>query len=228
MKHINKQLEDILKLNRRQVMNLQYVYKVLARIYDLLDVIYFADHNKSPRKVVNNAIDKKDKVLDICTGTGTNAIRIAKNKPNAKVAGIDISKDMLRIAKNKVEKEEIDNIKFYCMDASRLKFKDEMFDKISIALVLHEMEDDMAKKLIQEAKRVLKQNGQIIVTEWEPERKAYKKLLFLPIHLLEPKTYRKFIQKDMKQYFEKFDLRIVEIVPCDYSKVIILEKAKHF
>lgn len=205
-------------------MNLQYVYKVLSRIYDLLDVIYFVDYNKSPRKVVNKVVDQRDKVLDICTGTGTNAIRIAKNKPDAKVVGIDMSKDMLRIAKNKVKKEEINNIKFYCMDASKLEFKDEMFDKISIALVLHEMEDDMAKKLIQEAKRVLKQNGQIIVTEWKPERKWYKKLLFLPIHLLEPKTYRKFIQKDMKQYFEEFQLRIIEIVYCDYSKVIILKK----
>lgn len=110
------------------------------------------------------------------------------------------------------------------MDATALSFKDGTFDKVSMALILHEMDDDMAKRLILEAKRVLKEDGQIIVTEWEPEKSLLRKLLFLPIHLLEPKTYYEFIKKDMNKYFEEFGLRIVKRVACDYTKVMVLEK----
>lgn len=201
------------------------IYKIIAGFYDLLDYIYFNNYNKSPRKAVNQAISKNEKVLDICTGTGTNAINIAKNNPGTKVTAIDISKEMLKIAKKKVKDKNIVNMKIYRMDATSLKFKDQSFNKISISLILHEMEHDMAKKVLLEAKRVLKDNGQIIVTEWKPEKCWFRKLLFLPIHLLEPKTYQEFIKKDMNMYFKELGLSVVEIIYCDYSKVMIVEKA---
>ena len=200
------------------------IYSIIAKFYDLLDYTYFRNYNRSPRKVVNEVVGDHDKVLDICTGTASNAIQIAQSNPEAKIAAIDISKEMLQIAKKKVKDKNIENIKIYCMDATSLKFKSETFDKISIALILHEMETDTAKKLILEAKRVLKDNGQIIVTEWEPEKCWFRKLLFLPIYLLEPKTYQEFIKKDMNMYFKELGLSIVETIYCDYSKVMIVEK----
>lgn len=206
-------------------MNLQLVYKIIAKIYDLLDVVYFSDYNRSPRKVVYEAVKEKDKVLDICTGTAENAIHIAKNKPNTKVAGIDISKDMLKIAKNKVKRKGIANIKIGYMDAVKLQFRNETFDKVMISLVLHEVEESMAKQMILEAKRVLKKDGRIIITEWEPAKSGWRKIVFLPVHLLEPKTYREFIKKDMKKYFSEFGLNIVKTIHCDYSKVMIVERS---
>ena len=62
-------------------------------------------------------------------------------------------------------------------------------------------------KIILEAKRVLKDNGEIIITEWEPSCNLYKKILFAPIHYLEPKTYRNFIKMDLHSYFEKYGLK---------------------
>jgi ubiquinone/menaquinone biosynthesis C-methylase UbiE len=45
-------------------------------------------------------IKKREKVLDLCTGTATNALSIARRRPDTKVVGIDLSKDMLRVAKD--------------------------------------------------------------------------------------------------------------------------------
>ena len=45
----------------------------------LLDVIYFRDYENSPRKAVLGAIDRQDKVLDLCTGTATNTKFIKKD-----------------------------------------------------------------------------------------------------------------------------------------------------
>ena len=85
----------------------------MSGFYDLLDVIYFRKYETSPRKIVNESIKAEDKILDLCTGTGTNAVNIAKRDKSVNVKGIDISKDMLIIAKSKGRKEKLTNIRFY-------------------------------------------------------------------------------------------------------------------
>ena len=199
-------------------------YKMISKVYDLLDVIYFSNYEKSPRKVVFESIDEQDKILDLCTGTATSAINIAKAKTNIKIVGVDLSKDMLKVAKDKVKRAGIRNIKLYQMDATQLKFKSNSFDKVLLSLILHELDEELANKIIMEAKRVLKDNGEIIITEWEPSQQLSKKILFAPLHYLEPKSYRKFIKKDLYSYFERHGLKIQQYEHCDYTKVLVLKK----
>ncbi len=198
-------------------------YQVIAYFYDLIGVIYFRNNN-SPRKAVLDAISERDTILDICTGTGTNAVNIAKTKTSAQIIGVDISKAMLKVAKEKARKSTIKNIKWYQMDASNLKFKKKLFDKVLLSLVLHEMNEELAAQIITEAKRVLKPNGEILITEWETSNSMWKRILFLPLQMLEPKSYHTFIKKDLYIYFRKYDLDIIEIKHCDYSKVIVLKQ----
>ena len=140
------------------------------------------------------------------------------------IVGIDLSDSMLKVAKNKIEHNGLRNIKLYRMDATQLKFKDHCFDKILISLVLHELDEELASKVIIEAKRVLKDDGEIIITEWETSQQFLKRLLFMPIHYLEPKSYRRLIKKDLYAYFKKYGLRIRKVDHCDYTKVVVLEK----
>ena len=205
-------------------MNTKLIYRVLSGVYDLLDVIYFRDELHSPRTAVLKKINENDTVLDLCTGTATNALSIAQRKPGTKIVGVDLSKDMLRVADEKRKKSGLRNVKLYKMDATALKFKSGCFDKILISLILHEMETDLAKKIMNEAVRVLKDNGEIIVTEWEPSDKVIRKILFAPIHYLEPKPYKSFVRKDLYEYFGQFGLEITSYEHCDYTKVVVLKK----
>ena len=205
-------------------MKSEVFYKTMSKFYDLVDIIYFRNYKNSPRKIVLETIENGDSVLDLCTGTATNALKIAKANAQSKVIGIDLSKDMLEIAREKAHKADISNIKLYLMDATKLKFKDNCFDKILLSLVLHEIDDDLAGGIIIEAKRVLKDYGEIIITEWERSKKWFNKILFLPIEVLEPKPYKTFIKKDLKTYFKKYGLTVKSEKHCDYSKVLILKK----
>ena len=205
-------------------MNSKLFYKVMSGFYALLDVIYFRKYETSPRKVVFDTIGKKDNVLDLCTGTATNAIAIAKKNPNAKIVGVDLSKDMLVVARNKVNKENLANVRLYRMDATQMNFKDESFDKVLLSLVLHETDEELAKKIIKEAMRVMKPDGELVVTEWERSDNFIRKILFIPIEILEPKPYKTFVTKDHKKYFKEFGLEQVECKHCDYSKVMRLKK----
>jgi demethylmenaquinone methyltransferase/2-methoxy-6-polyprenyl-1,4-benzoquinol methylase len=198
-------------------------YKFIASVYDLLDVIYFRNYDKSPRKAVIEAISENDKILDLCTGTATNAMGISKAIPTSEIVGVDLSENMLKVAREKLKKSNIKNITLYQMDATKLSFKSESFDKILLSLILHEMDEELRSKILSEAKRALKKDGRIIITEWERSSKLSQRLLFMPIHLLEPKPYHEFINKDLYTYFEKHDLQIEEYIHCDYSRVIILK-----
>ena len=231
-KKINCEITIRFKLNftrdriygKERVMNSKLFYKVMSGFYDLLDVIYFRKYETSPRKVVFDTIGKKDNVLDLCTGTATNAIAIAKKNPNAKIVGVDLSKDMLVVAREKVNKENLANVRLYRMDATQMDFKDESFDKVLLSLVLHETDEELAKKIIKEAMRVMKPDGELVVTEWERSDNFIKKMLFIPIEILEPKPYKTFVTKDHKKYFKEFGLEQVECKHCDYSKVMRLKK----
>ena len=198
-------------------------YKLIASVYDLLDVIYFRNYDRSPRKAVIEAISENDKILDLCTGTATNAMDISKAIPASEIVGVDLSENMLKVAREKLKKSNIKNITLYQMDATKLSFKSESFDKILLSLILHEMDEELRSKILSEAKRASKKDGRIIITEWERSSKLSQQLLFMPIHLLEPKPYREFINKDLYTYFTKHGLQIEEYIHCDYTRVIILK-----
>ena len=208
-------------------MDSKLFYKAMSGFYDLIDIVYFRDYENSPRKAVFESIGNTEKVLDLCTGTATNALKIAELKPLSEVIGIDLSKDMLKIAQGKAERSKVPNIKLYHMDATNMRFHDKFFDKILLSLVLHEVEEDLAEKILAEAKRVLKDDGEIIVTEWEKSRKFSRRALFLPIDILEPKPFKSFIKKDLYRYFERYGLKVVSEVHCDYSRVLNLKKAEY-
>lgn len=208
-------------------MDSKLFYKAMSGFYDLIDIVYFRDYENSPRKVVFESIGNAEKVLDLCTGTATNALKIAKSKPLSEVIGIDLSKDMLKIAQSKVEKSKVPNISLHHMDATHMRFQDKYFDKILLSLVLHEVEENLAEKILVEAKRVLKDDGEIIVTEWEKSRKFFRRAVFLPIEILEPRPFKSFIKKDLYSYFGRYGLKVVSEVHCDYSRVLNLKKADY-
>ena len=131
---------------------------------------------------------------------------------------------MLIIAKSKIKKEKLLNIKLFQMDATDMEFKDECFDKILLSLVLHEIDEGLVARIINEAIRVLKLDGEIIITEWERSKKLLQKVIFFPIEVLEPKPYKSFVVKNLYSYFEEFGLVVVEEIHCDYSKVLRLKK----
>ena len=200
-------------------------YNLFSKVYDILDVTYFRKDASSPRNAVISIIgDESLKVLDMCTGTATNAIAIAKANKSVTVTGIDISKAMLNIAEKKIEKDNINNAKVYEMDATNMRFNKEVFDVALISLVLHEISYELAGKMILEAKRVLKPNGKLIVVEWEEPHKKLEKLAFYLIKKMEHKEFEDFLKLDMNHYFGKYGFEVKQLTHCDYSKVITLVK----
>lgn len=204
-------------------------YRITSKFIDLVDVFYFNNQNTNPRKgILEFVSDEKLKVLEVCIGTGTNSIIIAENRPNTEIVGIDLSKEMLALAKEKIEKRGIINIKTLIMDATNMNFDDNYFDVVLISLVLHEVDDTIRYKIMKEAKRVLKNKGKIIIIEWDKPNKLIQKLLFSIIELLEPKGFKEFLQSNIEEYIEKFSLKVLSEKKCDYTRIIEITKDEYF
>lgn len=92
-------------------------------------------HRKTALRLVKDMPpDLGDSVLDIATGTGTIAFKVASLVgPNGKVTGVDISKGMLSEANKKLSASGLDNLEFVLADAEHLEFPDNSFDRIYCA-----------------------------------------------------------------------------------------------
>jgi ubiquinone/menaquinone biosynthesis C-methylase UbiE len=97
-------------------------------------------------------------ILDVGCGTGNFSIKLANQ--GCKVIGIDISDEMLDIARNKVKEMNLD-IEFYNMDVYKLKFENEMFDA-AFSMAAFEF-IDRPQNALNEMMRVVRKGGQIFI-----------------------------------------------------------------
>jgi demethylmenaquinone methyltransferase/2-methoxy-6-polyprenyl-1,4-benzoquinol methylase len=200
-------------------------YKIISKFYGLLDLIYFRNSCKNPRYILSTKIpNDSSKILEIATGTAKNIILLGEQKPKLGIIGIDLSEEMLNIARNRITKKKINNIELIKMDGIKIAFNDKTFEYIIISLLLHELIEDIANKILRECCRVLKHDGKILVLEWEKPQKIIQKILFFITTVFEPKAFKHFMKKDLEKYFLNNGFKINSIEYGNYSKVIELIK----
>ena len=102
--------------------------------------------------------------LDVGAGTGHLAVGLAKLCPNVFVVAIDLSENMLLVAREKAEREGVlARIAFVKADAKRLPFPDETFDCVYCHNMLHHLPEPYL--LLSEIKRVVKADGAVLVRD---------------------------------------------------------------
>lgn len=107
--------------------------------------------------------NKQTRILDIGCGTGRHSIELTKRGYN--ITGIDLSESLLKRAKEKALKENL-NINFQKQDARHLTFKNEFDLSIMIcegAFSLMET-DEMNFQILRNVSEALKENGKLIFT----------------------------------------------------------------
>ena len=135
---------------------------------------------------------KRGFLLDLGCGTGRDAIELARS--GFKVYGIDISSEMIKIAKSGITDNE--SIEFLQGDSEHIPYEDEHFDAVICSSSFHHYPRPVAS--LSEIRRVLKKNGHLFLLE--TCRDGFRLII---IHDLIQKTFR----NDHIRYYSTKELR---------------------
>lgn len=178
-------------------------FKKWSTFYDLTEMFV-----PSVWKTAVNMVGAKlgDKILDIATGTGKQAFAFASM--GYQVTGIDLSKDMLRIA---IKRNKYKNLVFREADATSMPFNDNEFDVSCISFALHDMPLDIRGEVLRETVRVTKINGRIMIIDYGlPRGKIGKYLIYHFIKTYESICYPEFIKSNLNSLLEESGIKIIE------------------
>jgi SAM-dependent methyltransferase len=103
-------------------------------------------------------IDTKDKIiLDAGCGTGYKSLVLAEANPGAKIVGVDISEESVKLARQRLDFHGFDNVEFHVLLLEDLPKLGLEFDYINCDDVLYLLPDGVAG--LQAMKSVLKPDG---------------------------------------------------------------------
>ncbi len=154
-------------------------------------------------------------ILDIATGTGNIALRLAKDLPQGRVTGIDFSKGMLTQAKKKAAELDINNISFHEMDMQELDFPDDHFDDAVSAFGIFFI-TDMEKQLRRIAGKVKPEGRIVITTFFENSFSPLSEMLLARLETygveIPPLTWKRVATEEQcTSLFQSADLKDVQV-----------------
>jgi ubiquinone/menaquinone biosynthesis C-methylase UbiE len=106
-----------------------------------------------------------ERVLDLATGTGITAI--AARERGAKVTGVDLTPELLAVARGKAHNEGFGDIDFREGDAEALPFADASFDVV-VSTCGHMFAPDQPR-VAAELARVTRPGGRVVFLAWTAE-----------------------------------------------------------
>ena len=168
-------------IKRERMGRAQAYFRANASIWNQVRSLYVDE--SEVEAVLIKAFGERDieNFLDI--GTGTGRVLEVFGPRVGRGVGIDVSHEMLTYARANLEKAGLSNCQVRQGDMYRLPFGDESMDAVVIHMVLHYADEPSA--VIEEAARVLRRNGRLVVVDFAPhneealrEHHAHRRLGF--------------------------------------------------
>ena len=173
----------------------------IAPTYDKLNHILSFSIDKIWRRRVVRIVRRlhPERVMDLATGTGDLAIKMAKRIPQARIMGVDLSEKMLAVAAEKVRRRGLDDhIALYQGEAEHLDVGDGVVDVVTVAFGVRNFSD--IDTSLQEIRRSLSEGGHIVILEFSTPRNPIVRYLYrlYSNHIMKP--VGGLVSKDRKAY----------------------------
>ncbi|MBI5390583.1 methyltransferase domain-containing protein [Candidatus Woesearchaeota archaeon] len=146
-------------------------------------------------------LNPETSVLDVACGTGTLLAVLAQHITTGKIAGIDISPEMIQEASKKTK--ALPNVEVRQADVEKIPYPDATFDAVVSTEAFHHFPH--ALEGLKEMTRVLKHGGHIVICDVSVPPHALTNFLFK----VEPGFVKLYSRKDFIELAEKAGLRVV-------------------
>lgn len=180
----------------------EQMFDNIAPTYDRLNHIMSLNIDRMWRRRVMRIVrrSKASKIMDIATGTGDLAIAMAKRMERADILGIDLSEEMLAVARSKVKRLGLEQrITLLKGDAESLTMvADGVMDVATVAFGVRNFEN--LEGGLAEIYRTLKAGGKLVVLEFSIPRNRLVRWVYAQYsHRLIPRIGA-LISKDREAY----------------------------
>ena len=180
----------------------EQMFDNIAPTYDRLNHILSFNIDKLWRKRVVRLLGKShpSRVMDMATGTGDLAIAMARRMKQLHILGVDLSEEMLAVARQKIEREGFsDRIKVRKGDAENITFvESESMDAATVAFGVRNFEN--LEGGLTEIYRTLRKGGKLIVLEFSIPRNRLVRWVYAQYsHRLLPRIGA-MLSKDRQAY----------------------------
>lgn len=116
-------------------------------------------------------------ILDLATGTGDLAIELARLLPEATVLGLDLSAEMLAVARTKIAEQGLQGrITVEEGDAEALPVPDGAFDRVTVAFGVRNFA--RLDQCLREMHRVLRKGGEVMILELSTPKNRVLRALY--------------------------------------------------
>lgn len=146
-------------------------------------------------------------LLEIATGTGLISIDLSNQISH--ITAIDIAPEMIEIAKSKARNQNISNVNFQVGDSCNLDLKNSSFDTVIASNVLHLL--FKPEKALEEMKRVLKDNGQLIIPTYCHGENVKSILISRLMGLFGFRARNRWSTKSFMEFVEKNGFKIEDL-----------------
>ncbi|MGL5243966.1 MAG: class I SAM-dependent methyltransferase, partial [Sarcina sp.] len=161
-------------------------------------------------EIVENSEFDEPAVLEIGVGTGNLASKFLNNNHN--IIGIDQSREMLLVAKQKYPK-----LKVRLGEFLKIPYENKAFDIIVSTYAFHHLNNDEKAIAIVEMLRVLKDNGMIVIGDLmfesnEHEKSILNQLTQEQIYEIKDEyySYIDFLENEFKEYNKKLEFKRID------------------
>jgi ubiquinone/menaquinone biosynthesis C-methylase UbiE len=166
-------------------------YNLFSSFYDWFVRLHSSDRQETMRDFLAESacLQQGQKVIDLCTGTGSSALRLAR--AGIRVIGVDLSEGMLQQASRKSADRAW--IHWVQADVRSLPFLPCSVDRVTCSYAMYELSGNARREVLQDVIRILKPAGMFIMMEHLPPKRLPVKLLyFVRIYLLGSTGVRSF------------------------------------
>lgn len=171
------------------------MFDKIVKRYDFLNHLFsFGQDIIWRKKMAKEAIISSENclVLDLASGTGDSAKELLKR--GGKVIAVDISYEMLKVAKKKLKNQ----IFICCASSYQLPFADESFDAVTCAFGIRNMHD--TEKALKEIHRVIKREGRVVILEFSLPKRLLKDIYLIYLKKIIPLVSSIFSVRSAYEY----------------------------
>ncbi len=140
-------------------------WRIFSKLYDPVLSLTMREQRfrDEMRQRVDADLPSTGTVVDVGCGTGSFAIALASQRPDAQVIGIDGDSEILGLAHRK---RGADAVEWREGLAQTLPLEDASADVVTTSLVLHHLLPEDKREALTEMRRVIKPGGRLHVADW--------------------------------------------------------------